>query len=229
MADFYWNFNPGGKYDASADPAYWSARAKWQEDERNKQLKDRADEAEGRLTAGRAQINTDFDNAFTPDFYKGYADDLMAHWRPDIDRQYKDAQDDLNFTFARTQPGGGTASADAFGRLKEGYDKSLLQATDNATSQSDQLRASNEGQRNALLNQLASGADPSIVVQQAQGTIGSVPRVPTYSPIGDLFSNITSQFATAQDAYASDFPGWGFGVRPRGGASGRRSPETIVN
>jgi len=63
----------------------------------------------------------------------------MNYWRPDIDRQYGDAQRQLNYTFAEAQPGGGSAPAEGFGRLKEAHDKALPAAGDNATAQSRRL------------------------------------------------------------------------------------------
>lgn len=171
------------------DWTYYANIARDEETRRNNDLRDRAAEAEQRLKAGRQRVNDEFDGAFTPGFYQGYANDIMAHWRPEIDQQYRDAQKEATFNFARTQPGGGSASAGAFGRLKEAYDKSLLAAGDNARRQAAELRKSNEGQHGALLIQLAAGADPGTVVPQVEGAINNVTRTPTYSPIGDLLQS----------------------------------------
>jgi len=214
------------------DWSYYANIANDEETRRNNDLNDRANEAQDRLRVGTQRINDEWDGAFTPDFYNNYAKQLTDYWRPDIDRQYGDATRQLNYGFANTQPGGGSVSAEGFGRLKEAYDRALLTSQDNGKSAADQLRQNNEGQRGALLNQLAQGADPSMVVQQGIGQLNAIPRTPnpsTYSPVGDIFGNLTSQFAVAQDAYNSGAPGWGFSIRPTGNSPLGRSSTTIVN
>ncbi len=212
------------------DWTYWANIARDEETRRNNALRDRENEAEDRLAKGKQRIEDEFNGAFKPEFFNNYAQQLMDYWRPDIDRQYSDAQKQLNYGFANTQPGGGSVAADAFGRLKEGYDKALLQASDRSQGQANELRSSIEGQRSALRNQLAAGADPSVVVQDAVGTINNIPRSPTYSPLGDLFSNLTGQFAVAQQAARAGYPGWGFSIGPGNpSAAGGSGGYTIVN
>ena len=46
---FYWNFNPGGSYNAMADPAYFAAKSKYEEDVRNRDLRQREAEQEALL------------------------------------------------------------------------------------------------------------------------------------------------------------------------------------
>lgn len=198
-----------------------------QENARNAELRAREAETEDRLRRGREAVNSQFDSVFTKDFYKGYADDIMAHWRPEADRQYSDAQRSLNYTFANQQPGGGSVSNEAFGRLKEAYDKSLLSLSDQATGQAVDFRKSNEAQRTGLLQQLNSGADPSMVVDSTQQTISNIPRTAQYSPLADMFSGIAGQFKVAQDNYYAGNPGWGFGVR--GNSPFRTGSNEIVN
>jgi hypothetical protein len=130
-----------------------------------------------------------------------------------------DASRTLSCQFADSQLGGGSAPAEGFGRLKDADNKALLATRDNATGQSNQLKQSNEAQRGQLLRLLDSGVDPSTVVQHTVSGIDSVPRTPQYSPLGDIFSNVTGQFATAENAYSSGYPGWGFGVRPKPNAN----------
>jgi hypothetical protein len=210
------------------DYTYWMNIAHDEENARNNALRDREAEAEQRLKEGRAKVNTNFDTNFTPDFYNQYAKTLMDYWQPDIDRQYGDAQRSLNYTFAEGQPGGGSAPAEAFGRLKEANDRAVLSAQDNSKAQANQLRGTNESQRSALLAQLDQGTDPSSVVAASTNAIGAIPKSPTYSPIGDLFSNLTGQFAVAQQAAKGGYPGWGFTVGPSYGSGNSGSGSQKV-
>jgi hypothetical protein len=204
---FYWNFNPAPGYNASQDPAHWAAQNEYAMNKRNAQQE--ADEAaaeallnqkQANLTTNTNNINNSFDSTFTPDFYSNYAKQLMSYWQPDLDQQHTDAQHQLNYTFADAQPGGGSAASDAFGRLQKAYDTAELQANDNSQSQANQLRSNVEGQRSALLSSVSGDTDPGAAVAQTQRTIGSIPLAPAYSPLGDVFSNLTGQFATAVQA-----------------------------
>lgn len=204
---FNWNFNAGPGYDASADPAYWSAQNQYAENKRNAQqtADEQAQEAllqkkQANLTANQGAINSSFDGTFTPDFYGNYAKQLMSYWQPDLNQQHTDAQHKLNYTFADAQPGGGSAAADAFGRLQKAYDTAELTANDNATAQSNQLRSNVEGQRSALLSSVSGDTDPGAAVATTNRTIGNIPLAPAYSPLGDVFSSLTGQFANAVQA-----------------------------
>lgn len=203
QAPFYWNYNPAPGYNAGADPAYSSAIEAY----RNQGLKDAEQQQEdllakkqANLTTNTNNINSSFDGTFTPDFYGNYAKQLMNYWQPDLDQQHTDAQHKLNYTFADAQPGGGSAASDAFGRLQKAYDTAELTANDNATAQSNQLRSNVEGQRSALLSSVSGDTDPGAATQQTARAIGNIPLAPAYSPLGDVFSSLTGQFANAVQA-----------------------------
>lgn len=223
---FYWNYNAGAGYNAQNDPAYWSAQAKYQEDKRNSDLEDQEQQAEDLANTRQANLvsNTDaINNGFDTQFgdgsvYNQYAKDLMGYWQPDIDQQYSDASRQLNYTFADAQPGGGSAPAEAFGRLKQAYDKANLTATDNAQTQANQLKTNVEGQRSALLAGVSGDTAPGATVANVTNTIGSIPLAPTYSPIGDIFSNLTGQYAVAAQAARNGQPGFGV-LTPFGSSS----------
>lgn len=204
---FNWNFNAGPGYNAQQDPAYWDAQNQYQMNVRNMQATqdEQAQEAllagkQANLTANDANINSSFDTNFTPDFYNNYAKQLMSYWQPDIDQQNTDAQHQLNYTFADSQPGGGSAPAQAFGRLQQAYDTAELQANDQATSQANQLKSNVESQRSALLASVNGDTDPGTAAATTARTVGSIPLSPAYSQLGDLFSGLTGQFANAVTA-----------------------------
>lgn len=210
------------------DWSYYANIARDIETQRNNDLRNREAEAEARLTGGTKRVNDAYDTAFTPAFYDDYRKKLLDYWNPELARQYSDANRTLNFGFADTQPGGGSAPAEAFGRLAEARDKATLQANDNATGQATQLKQQNEAQRSQQLALLQSGMDPNTVVQQAQTQVQGVPRQPAYSPLGDIFANVTGQFAVANQAAKAGYPGWGFSVgaspsSPTGGSGSWKS------
>jgi hypothetical protein len=171
-----------------------------------------------RIASGMGQLNDQF-SKFDDSYYNDYAGKLVNYWKPDIGRQFKDANDKLAFTFASSNPGGSSSSARAFARLREDRDRRLLEATDNATTQSNDLRKNVEGQRASLVAQLNATADPAAAANAAQNSIAGLSQPPAYEPLGDLFSNLTEQFAISQQAARSGYPGWGFSVGG-GGSSG---------
>jgi hypothetical protein len=214
------------------DWTYWQNIANDQQTQRNNNLRDQETAAEqaantrqGYITDETNNINNQFDSTFTPDFYNNYAKSLTDYWRPDIDQQYGDAQKQINYDFATTQPGGGSAGAYALGRLKQADDNAVLTANDNAQSQAKQLQGSVEARRSSLLGELNSSTDPNAVGATVAPSIGSIPVTPAYSPVGDIFSNITGQFAVAQQARNQNLPGWGFGANPGNAAGGNGSMQ----
>lgn len=187
-----------------------SAAARQQEQQRS-----------ARISAGMGDIDTTF-SKFNPGYYDDYSKKLMDFWRPDIDRQFADANDKLTFTFANSNPGGSSASSRAFGRLKEERDRKLQEAGDNATAEANKLRQSVEQQRGVVVSQLNATADPYAATRSAQAQVESLSAPPAYSPLGDLFTNLTDQFATAQVAARSGAPGWGFSIGGAAPASGMK-------
>ncbi|MGZ3305964.1 MAG: hypothetical protein ACXU8U_08900 [Asticcacaulis sp.] len=206
---FNWNFNAGPGYVAANDPAYTQAL----QDYRNNQAK-QDEQAQEDLLAKKQQnlhtntdaINASFDQYFGTDqntgknFYDQYANQLMDYWQPELDQQHSDAQHQLNYTFADSQPGGGSAPAQAFGRLQQAYDTAELQANDNAKSQANQLKTNIEGQRAALLSSVNGDTDPGTAAATTARSIGSIPVSPAYSQLGDIFSGVTGQIANAVTA-----------------------------
>jgi hypothetical protein len=84
-----------------------------------------------------------------------------------------------------------------------------LTATGNAQAQANQLKTNVEGQRSALLAGVSGDTDPGAAVNQTTNTINSIPLTPTHSPIGDIFSNLTGQYAVAALAARNGQPGFG--------------------
>jgi len=175
-----------------------------------------------RIASGMGQLNEQF-SKFDDSYYDDYSRKLTNYWKPDVNRQFKDANDKLAFTFASSNPGGSSSSARAFGRLREDRDRRLLEATDNATTQANDLRKNVEGQRGNLVAQLNATADPAAAANAARNSIEGLSQPPAYEPLGDLFSNLTEQFATAQNARSAGSPGWGFSVRGGDPYGGRKN------
>lgn len=164
-----------------------------------------------RISSGMGAVDQQF-SQFTDDYYNDYAKKLVDYWRPDINQQAKDANAKLAYTFAGSTPGGSSMQDDALKRLQETRNKSLVEASDNATSKSNELRQNVEGQRSAVISQLNATADPSSAATTAASNAAALSQGPVYSPVGDLFSNLTSQFAVSQRAADAGKPGWGFSI-----------------
>lgn len=232
---FSWNFNAGPGYNAQADPAYWDAQNQYQMNVRNKAATEDEQAAEtllaqkqANLKTNDANINSSFDGTFTPDFYGNYAKQLMSYWQPDLDQQHTDAQHQLNYTFADSQPGGGSAPAQAFGRLQQAYDTAELQANDNAQAQANQLKTNVEGQRSALLSSVNGDTDPGTAAQTTARSVGSIPLTPAYSQLGDVFSGLTGQFANAVTAARGTGQVYGIPVGTSGASNPSSSLKVIV-
>lgn len=187
-----------------------------------------AEEArQARIKAGMGDIDTAF-AGFTPAYFDEYAGKNLGFWRPEIDQQYKDAQRDTTFGLARTGNLKSTAATDAFAKLREKRDKSELEAADRARGKGTELRQNVEQSRAALVSQLNATADPFAAASAARAQAETLTAPPLYSPVGDLFSNLTAQFAVAQQARQAGQRGWGVDLFTTSGKGGRGSSVTYT-
>jgi hypothetical protein len=165
-----------------------------------------------------------YNDAYYKDFENKYLD--MA--KPDIDRQEKLAREKVLFGLARTGQTKGSAAARAYGDVADTRAQADLQAADQARTASNGLRNDVENQRTALVQQLNASADAASAGANARNSAASLTRPPTYSPISNIFSGITDQFAMNEQARRLGNPGWGFGITPVGGDPIRGSRGSVT-
>ena len=156
-------------------------------------------------------------------YYKNYEDNYIAQSRPDLDKQQKDANQDVLFGLARTGNTKSSVAAKAYGDVRDQRARTDLQVADQARAASGDLRNNVEGTRNSLVAQLNATANDQAATDAARSQAISMSRPPIYSPITNAFAEITNQFAMNEQARRAGNPGWGFGLTTVDPIKGSRS------
>lgn len=189
-------FGGGGGNNAAADQQ--------RQDEQNRQTA---------INNGMGQI----DNAFAPfndDYYKQFERTYSAQARPDLDKQQKDANQEALFGLARAGLTKSGAAAKVYGDIADTRARGDLQVADDARTASAEQRGQVEQQRNSLVGQLNATANANAAGQAANNQAILMSKPPTYSPITNLFSEITGHWALNEQARRNGSEGWGWGLEP---------------
>lgn len=153
------------------------------------------------ITQGQQNIDSAF-SGFTPDFYKNQSDAYTDFAQPQLDRQWSDAQQQLHYALDRAGIYNSSAASKAETDAQYTHDQAeqSLQSQAQQTGQDTetkvaQARASLSGQLNADANagEAASGA-------AAQSALLGLK--PAFSPVGNLFQNVTGDLSL----YAQGYP-----------------------
>lgn len=162
---------------------------------------------QARVNQGMQSIDSTFAQ-FNPEYYQGYENSAYALTQPDIERQYRDAVRQTTYALARGGNVRSSAGSHAYSDLEEARGRALLEARDNARSKADRRRADVETTRGNLVSQLNATADPSAAAQAAINQSQLLSAPPVYSPIANVFSNLTAQVADAQSQNRAGVNNW---------------------
>lgn len=185
----------------------------------------RADEAarQQRIITGRQKINDVF-STFNDDFYKRREADYAAFSKPQLESQYKNAQNELMYSLARSGNMASSEMGKQLGVLQR--EKGLAQSklADAGLAYANQARQQVEQSRSDVLNQLMATSDPSVAASQANARAALANQYnPIVDSLGDLFGRTMSIAANTNKAatYLPNAPGWeawGLNNRNAGGA-----------
>jgi hypothetical protein len=152
------------------------------------------EQRQARIGEGRANIDQEF-GQFNDDFYSGYQDDYLSYYNPQAQDQYKTSREKLMLSLAESGNINAGAGAEALGKLDKSYETSRGDIASQAADAANQRRNEIEGVRSELYSQNRAAADPSSAAAQAAARSGGLIDAPAYSPIGDLFGQLLTQYA----------------------------------
>lgn len=156
-------------------------------------------ERQQRIAQGTIQIRQQFDNAFDTPYYQRLEKNARAVYEPQIDNQYQQALKDMQFALSRSGLTSSSAASDLGSKLE--YQKGL--ATQDKRSKIMSLINQRKGDvanaENVTLSQLANTADPYAAQAQASNLIKANTAEPGYSPLGQVFTDLTAGLATQAD------------------------------
>jgi hypothetical protein len=158
------------------------------------------------ITENTGKVNSEF-AGFDDNYYKGLGDNYRQYYTPQLDRQQKRARDSLTFNLGRSGNLDSSTGAKDFGDLQGTYDAGRANIGSGALEYEQGQRSTIEGARANLLNSVNSAADPTAAANLAGVAAQIASRPPAYSPLGDLFSQYTSQAANNQALQGQGYAG----------------------
>lgn len=159
---------------------------------------------------GVAGIDTAF-AGFNPQFYNQRAQDYTAYALPQLNQQYRQTGQQLDYSLADKGLSNSSAGSTARGALDQNYALKKQGVVDTATQQSQQLQQQVQGQKNALIGEVQSASDPAGVASQAIGTAAGFQAPNTFAPLGQMFGDfsnvyLANQYANAVAPYMNQNP-----------------------
>lgn len=191
-----------------------SAQARQQEQQR-----------QSAINAGMASIDSTF-SKFDDDYFNDYFNKEMDMATPNIAKQFTDANEQTLFGLARDGNLQSSAAGKVYGNVADRKDEALLNASNTASADENALRSQIASQRSNLVSQLNATADPSAAASGAISSAAISSRPPVYSPVTNIFADLTNQFAANEQARALGMPGYGVGLTSSNPVTG--SPKSVT-
>lgn len=169
------------------------------------------EERQARITAGTAKIDQTF-GQFDNNFFNARKNEYMGYYQPQLDEQFKGAQDDLTFAFARNGTLNSSMAAQKQADLQSKYDVEKAGILSNANSVVDDMRSKFNSEKSTLVSQLQATGDADRVSNEALARTQQLfNQRPQYSALGDIFGGVANAIgnyqagSTAGQTYASYF------------------------
>lgn len=155
------------------------------------------------------------------ELYDKVGADTEAYFLDPLNEQYSDATRNLTFNLARAGLGGGSAELDQTGRLKQRYDRGLLETANRGADASNALRRADEQSRLGLISSIRAGMDQGSALNAAesalQANIGQAQAQARAQALDNLFADVDT---TVRGAVLAD------AMRNADASYQRRGPST---
>lgn len=166
------------------------------------------EERQERIREGTAKVD-DLFSQFNDGFYDNIRKSALDYYNPIVDEQYGRANASQTFQLANQGNLQSSAAAQRMADLFKDYGTTRQQVVDRAFDIAQNHRAGVEDNRSALYGQLHGGASLDTVANLASTRAAMMNQVPTFSPLGDLFSQYTNAAAQSVNAERMGYPGMG--------------------
>lgn len=170
-------------------------------DDGSDEMRRREEERQARIREGMSKINDTF-SQFNDDFFNRRRDAYVAYATPQLEEQYGDAATRLAAALSRS---GALRSSEAIrrnSRLQRDYQLQRQSVVDKGMDFATSARTDLENARSGLVNDLYATADPAAAAAGAVARAKIASSNPGFSPLGQLFSDITSGLADWGEARA---------------------------
>ena len=140
------------------------------------------------LRAGTTRINRVF-GQFTPDFYNDRVNAYLAYALPQLNEQAIRTNNDLAYKTANQGLGRSSVHRGLVSSLLSEIGKQKQSIVDYGIAQAQDLRRDVIGNKMALLSQMNSATDPSMVASEAMSNASQFTAPSMFAPIGQMLNN----------------------------------------
>lgn len=193
-------------------------------DDGSEEVRKREEERQARIRQGMGAIDKNF-SAFNDDFFNKRRDDYVAYATPQLNEQYDDALTRLTAALSRSGALQSSEGAKRQGKLKRDFQLQRQGIVDKGSELSNQARSDLENARSSLVSDLYATADPAAAAAGAQARAKIASQTPGFTPLGQLFQDITAGFADWAEARAYNKA---FASTAPGATSGKDSGRTVI-
>lgn len=182
-----------------------------------------------RIREGSRRIDETFAE-FDDSFFKKRQMEYQASQRPEVDRQFKEAQGNIMYGLARSGQLGSSERTRQLGVVGRERDEAALKVADKGMEYANQAKAQVEQSRTDLMNQLNATGDSQLAANQAAARMSTLRARPAFEGLGSLFETsggIAKQVRQAE-YYNPGSPGWS-GLNPLNPNKGAASQRIVTN
>jgi hypothetical protein len=148
------------------------------------------------IRQGQASIDSAF-SGFDQGFYDKISKAYTDYQQPSFDRQAADAKSNLEYGLERAGIENSSAAAKQKGDLLFDTQSQQQALTDQATQAATTQRQQVENARSSVEAQLSADANAGVASSASSARAAQLAMMPAFSPIGTLFSNVTSGLSAA--------------------------------
>jgi hypothetical protein len=164
----------------------------------------REEARQARISMGRGSIDKAFAQISDPNdtFYKRYGQSIEDYYKPQIARQYADANKELTYRLADAGTLRSSGAAEATADLSQQNDMNIANMNSKIDSAKADLRNRVASEKNTAINQLYATEDPEMALTTALNGVKQINLAqPDLSPLANIFNVATVGAANAMKAW----------------------------
>lgn len=163
-----------------------------------------ADKKAAALKTGKANIDNAF-SMFNDDFFNNIAKSYTDYATPQLEDQYDLAKKNITYALARNGTTNSSIAGDEFGQLAKQYATNITGIQGAGQDYANKARSDVASNKNDVTNQLYATNDADSANTAALAASKALAAPVSFSPLGQLFTNIAA--VAAQNKLASDATG----------------------
>lgn len=159
-----------------------------------KELRKQEAEKQAKIAAATAKVNEVF-APYNDSYYSKGLEDYRSYYAPQAEKQYNDARRQMAYSLNDRGLSQSSEAGKELADLNDEYAQQKLSIENGANDFIRGWRSNVEQTRGNLLSQAQLGPEASQIAAQAATAAKASTQQPSFSPIGDLFGKLTSNYA----------------------------------